>query len=196
MYGECILLLEKGTYEYTLSHPDYLNVTKRISVGTSASIETSYTSSLITFTVKNEFGSPIQGAILQYDEREVVSDENGICEIMSDSGKYEYIIIANQYISNTGESNISLGRNYSYNITLNIDVFKFKPEENRNIQMLVVAPKVTLTIKSTTVDYIVIGVMKLLLSLQEQGAYLIHTLTRIVACIKLKLVIVQKSLLP
>ncbi|WP_303140931.1 CotH kinase family protein [uncultured Parabacteroides sp.] len=155
MYGECILLLEKGTYEYTLSHPDYLNVTKRISVGTSASIETSYTSSLITFTVKNEFGSPIQGAILQYDEREVVSDENGICEIMSDSGKYEYIIIANQYISNTGESNISLGRNYSYNITLNIDVFKFKPEENRNIQMLVVAPKVTLTIKSTTVDYIV-----------------------------------------
>ena len=152
VYGECILLLGKGTYEYTLSHPDYLDTKGVVTVGTSAQTITVRTSLLYTLTVVSEFGERIQGATVKCDGRQFTTDENGVCQIMLNRGTYAYTVSAPNYIEVTKTFSISTA-NTEYSAMLYINVLDLKPEENENIQMLVTGQTSTMTVNSTTADY-------------------------------------------
>lgn len=152
IYGECTLLLGKGTHEYTLSHPDYLDKTDSLTVGISAKTVTVYTSAVVTFHINDESNRKISGATVKCDNREITNDENGVYSMMLNPGTYEYSIQCLGYHSVTGSVQITT-YNTSRDHRLEYNIIELKPEKNGNVQMLALGPSISLGIVNPTADF-------------------------------------------
>lgn len=156
LYGECILLLGRGTYNYTVTHSDYLIKTGSITVGTSAStvnISLEPAKVDVKFIVKDKSNALLEGVTVQCAGKSVITDNKGECTITVDSKQtYEFSAVKYGYFDYTGNYTVTV-----YNITTNISmIFNaeiFKPEENGNIQMLLNGGTATINITSTSRNY-------------------------------------------
>ena len=154
-YGECTLLLGKGDHEYTFSHPDYIDDTRTITVGTSDMTVNVYAPTMINFTIMNEAGYRLKNAIITCIGNEYTTDENGNCSIMAPANKgFSYTIKHPQYMDLSGANSTSYG-DIGLSLKLLIDVDQYKPSTTENIRLLLLTsdgkPKITVTSKST--DY-------------------------------------------
>ena len=156
LYGECILLLGRGTYNYTVTHSDYLIKTGSITVGTSAStvnISLEPAKVDVKFIVKDKSNALLEGVTVQCAGKSVITDNKGECTITVDSKQtYEFSAVKYGYFDYTGNYTVTV-----YNITTNISMIfnaeMFKPEENGNIQMLLNGGTATINITSTSRNY-------------------------------------------
>lgn len=158
LYGECILMLSKGNYDYTISHPDYIAKTGSVSIGTSAyattvAIDPSKVN--LKFIVKEYYGNVVSDAIIQCNGLTGTTDENGEYIFQVDSKQtYTYEIKKYGYYDFSRSLTVTV-RDINMPVELKFDAEPFKPEENGNIQMLLAGPTATLKINSPTPDYVI-----------------------------------------
>ena len=158
LYGECILLLGKGIYDYTIIHPDYLSKTGSVTVGTSASSAYIYIDPAkvdLNFFVRDASSTVVDGVTVTCDNLTGITDADGICTFRVDSKrKYIYTAVKHNYIGSTGEVTVSVSPiNFGISIIFNAEIFK--PEENGNILLMLRGTNAVLTIESTTTDYVI-----------------------------------------
>lgn len=158
LYGECILMLRKGSYDYTITHPDYFIKTGNISVGTSAN---SYNILLepakvdLKFIVRDQMSTVIGDATIIVDGLTGTTDSDGICILrVSSKQTHNYTAAKFGYFSYSGSVSVSTNTVTQY-VMMPIDIEAFKPVENNNIQLLLQGTDVILNISSTTSDYVI-----------------------------------------
>ena len=158
MYGECVLTLVRGNYDYTVTHPDYITKTGNISVGTSA---TSYNISVeptkvdLKFIVRDQMGSVIDNATITVDGLIGVTDSDGTYTLRVNSKQaHNYMITKFGYYDYSGNVSVATSTVTQY-ITMPINIEVLKPVANNNIQLLLKGTDVTLNISSTTSDYVI-----------------------------------------
>lgn len=154
-YGECILLLGKGEHEYTFSHPNYIDVTGIITVGTSNMTVNVDAPVWVTFTIQNEGKYRLSNALVTCNENELTTDENGVCAFMLPAAtNFSYTVTHPQYMEVSGRNRT---QRYGLNefITLSIDIEQYKTPENGNIKLLLLPPSgvITLTVTSSLSEY-------------------------------------------
>lgn len=158
MYGECILVLGKGTHDYSVTHPDYITKTGSTSVGTSAlnvNVSMEPNTVELSVVVSNEFNDKLQGAIVICNSQMIETDENGKATFIVESKKDHVLNISKENHIET-ENIVTVGiAAITSNIYLDFDILKFKPEENGNIQMLFKGKAATISISSTIANYVI-----------------------------------------
>lgn len=159
LYGECTLLLGKGTYNYTFSHPDYLDDTGSVNVGTSAMIVNVYTSVVDTFEIKNSLGVLIKGVNITANGQNVITDESGLASIkVKRYAEYSYEISHPKYYTLSGKNSANYNDS-KRSITLTIKKEVITPVKNGNIQSTIGFYGTTLTIDvsitSETSEYVI-----------------------------------------
>jgi len=117
--------MEPGTYDYEISHEGYENVEGSVEITdeditekvTLEKIETTYT---LTFVVEDEEGDPIEGANIEIDSTENITDENGEAVFKNlESGTYNYTVEREGYETVEGEVTIDEG-NLTKEVTLEV----------------------------------------------------------------------------
>lgn len=155
-YGECVLSLGKGTNEYTVTHPDYYEVRKNVSVGTSAtsvSVTLEPNAVQLKFIVKGKTGNLIPDATILCNNQTKITDGNGEAVfIVGSKQSHDYTINADGYLDLKGNTTVSTSAATVYPV-MTFDFGSIKPEKNGNIQMLLQGTSVSLSITSTTSDY-------------------------------------------
>ena len=158
LYGECILMLGKGSHDYMITHPDYLTKTGNILVGTSAS---SYSISLepakvdLVFIVRDQMSTVISDATITIDGITGITDSDGKCTLRVGSKQiHNYTVAKFGYFGYSGNISVSTSTVTQY-VTMAINTEALKPEQNDNIQMLLQGGEVVLNISSTTSEYII-----------------------------------------
>lgn len=158
LYGECTLLLGKGTYDYTITHEEYFEKSGSVSVGTSSStVNVSLDPAKVTvkFIVKDKGGLLVDGVNITCNGDTGITNENGECELRVDSKqKHAYTAVKYGYFDFTGELSVTLSP-VSLNISMLFNAELFKPDENDNIQMFLQGTDAVLVIDSTTSDYVI-----------------------------------------
>ena len=158
LYGECVLMLGRGSYDYTITHPDYFTKTGSITVGTSAN---SYNIALeptkidLKFLVRDQMDTVIDNATITVGGLIGVTDSDGTCTLRVDSKQtHNYIITKFGYFDYSGNVSVATSTVTQY-ITMPINIEALKPVANNNIQLLLKGTDATLNISSTTSDYVI-----------------------------------------
>lgn len=159
LYGECILMLGKGTHDYTIAHTDYLTKVGSTNVGTSAySVNVSLDPAKvdIRFVVKDKSGVLLEGVTIQCAGESFVTDNKGEYTLSVDSKQtYEFSATKYGYFDFTGSCTVTIS-NTVVSLVMIFNTEIFKPKENGNIQLLLNGGSVTLKITSTNGDYNII----------------------------------------
>lgn len=158
LYGECVLLLGKGKYDYTVTHADYISKTGSVTVGTSAFSYRIYIDPAkvdLRFTILDKSFAPIDGATVTCNNLTATTDADGKCTLRVDCRqKYTYTVMKPNYFGYTDETTATI---YPVDITARIafNAEIFKPEENGNILIMLCGKDAVLTVESTTADYVI-----------------------------------------
>lgn len=108
---------------------------------------------VVTFTVKDDKNNLLSGATVSVGGKLATTNSSGICTITLKQGTYNYVA---KYQSYQGKGEITVGlSNMSVSAIVTLDISTMKPEENGNIQMMLVGTVGSLNITSTTADYII-----------------------------------------
>lgn len=170
-YGECTLLLGKGTHEYVMSHPDYPDKHSTVTVGTSnmtVSVATALNVIIKVRCMDNQSFSGISNIKIKIDgiDKILTTDENGVASIKLEKGEYEchpYGFGYKEYqYPGSGFNNI-ISVNYTdisdFTAWVNYDITEeIKPAFNGDVQLLVSGSKdniFKLEVDSEDSDYIV-----------------------------------------
>ena len=159
LYGECILSLSKGNYAYIVTHPNYFDKTADISVGTSAltiNVTMEPKEIVAKFIVKDDSGVFASGVTVTCDGKSGVTNDSGECYLsVASKTTHVYQTKKTNYYNTTGTFT-TYTSDVTVNVVIEIDIAKYKPVENGNIQMLVMKyGDVYLQVTSTKTDYII-----------------------------------------
>lgn len=158
LYGECVLMLGKGSHDYTVTHPDYLTKTGNLSVGTSSIMVTvSFEPAKVDliFVIRDQMSTAVNNATITVAGLTGITDSDGTCTLRVGSKQtHNYTVEKIGYFSYSDDISVSTSSVTKW-ITLPINIEAFKPIENNNIQLLLQGTDVTLNISSTTSDYII-----------------------------------------
>ena len=158
VYGECVLALPKGSYDYTVTSPDYITKTGTVSVGTSAktvnvSIEPSTVE--VKFIVRDTASIAIEGATVRCEGLTGITNSDGECTMrVSSKQTHSYEVEKYGYFTKEGVITVSVST-VTANVSILFNAEIFKPLETGNIQMLVAGPSATLNITSLVSNYII-----------------------------------------
>lgn len=158
LYGECVLMLGKGSHDYTVTHPDYLTKTGNLSVGTSSiTVTVSFVPAKVDliFVIRDQMSTAVNNATITVAGLTGITDSDGTCTLRVGSKQtHNYTVEKIGYFSYSDDISVSTSSVTKW-ITLPINIEAFKPIENNNIQLLLQGTDVTLNISSTTSDYII-----------------------------------------
>lgn len=158
IYGECILMLGKGTYNYTIKYNNYDEVDENVSVGTTAmtvNVNLDPSTVKLKFIVKDKIGLLLSGATIQCDNQTVLSDENGEAVLMVGSKRtYNYTVKKMDYFNLDSSVTVNIST-VTLNVYIVFDFETVRPLPNGNIQLLLFGPSASLRITSTTDDYLI-----------------------------------------
>lgn len=159
LYGECVLLLGRGTYNYVVTYSDYLTKIGSTTVGTSAStvnISLDPAKVDVKFIVKDKSNALLEGVTVQCAGKSAITDNKGECIIAVDSKQtYEFSCTKYGYFDYTGNYTVTI-YNIATSVSMIFNAEIFKPEENGNIQMLLNGGTATININSTSRNYNII----------------------------------------
>ena len=109
----------------------------------------------VKFIVKNQLGVLVQGATIECNEKSGATNQYGECILLIGKGVYEYKVTHGSLNDYAGSITVSTSA-MTVNVPLiDIEPLYFKPEENGNIQMMLMSSAVALTIASTTTGYVI-----------------------------------------
>lgn len=158
IYGECILLIRKGTYKYKLSHIGYPDKTGVVNVGASAMVVTISTPAKLKISVVDSFGIYKRNATVIINDIEKVTDELGACVFYLLEGDYKGVIAGSDQLDEQ-DFTVRIGTSdteKTVDVEANIDYYK--PEANSNIQVLI-SPlddeSAAISLEYNTTDFII-----------------------------------------
>ena len=108
----------------------------------------------VKFVVKGQFGAIVTGATVTCDGKSKETNLYGECILQLTKGSYDYEVIHPDHYDAKGPVNVGTSA-MSVNVYMNINPIAIKPEENGNIQMMLTGPSCSISVKSTTADYII-----------------------------------------
>ena len=108
---------------------------------------------VVTFTVKDEKNNLLSGAVVTVGGKQATTNSSGVCTISLKQGIHSYTA---KYQNYQGKGDITVGlSNMSASIAVTLDISTMKPEENGNIQLMLIGTAATLDVTSTTTDYVI-----------------------------------------
>ena len=113
-----------------------------------------YTAVEIKFIVKNDFGQLVSGATVTCDGKSGETNIYGECILLLGKGRLDYTITHPNHFDYAGKVTVGISAS-TVNVTININPITLKPEENGNIQMMLIGTTVTVNITSSNTDYVI-----------------------------------------
>lgn len=108
---------------------------------------------VVTFTVKDEKNNLLSGAVVTVGGKQATTNSSGVCTISLKQGTHSYTA---KYQNYQGKGDITVGlSNMSASIAVTLDISTMKPDENGNIQLMLIGTAATLDVTSTTTDYVI-----------------------------------------
>ncbi len=124
--GIASIVLDDGTYEYTVTATDYAPVTDNLTIsGADVDVTVELPSVYeLTFIVNNEAGDPIEGAFVVIGENFFNTDENGEVTVDAVNGTYYYTVTKADFEMLSGEVTVD-GADVTETVTLRMVYFVY-----------------------------------------------------------------------
>ncbi|KMM33602.1 hypothetical protein ACM15_11335 [Parabacteroides goldsteinii] len=108
---------------------------------------------VVTFTVRDDKNNLLSSATVTVGGKSATTNSNGVCSIALKQGVYNYIAKYQRY---QGSGSVTIGLyNVSVSATVTLNMAAMKPDENGNIQLMLIGTAATLNVTSTTADYVI-----------------------------------------
>ena len=108
---------------------------------------------IVTFTVRDDKNNLLNGAVISVAGKQATTNSSGICTIAIKQGTYNYTAKYQNY-QGKGEVAVALS-NISVSATVTLDISTMKPEENGNIQMMLIGKSAGVDVTSPNTDYVI-----------------------------------------
>lgn len=158
IYGECLLSIGKGTYDYVVSHDDYYDVSGKINVsnlGFNVNVGVEPKKVDLVFTAKSDSNVLLEGVTVTCNNLVGITDAAGKVTLSVDSKQtHSYTATKLDYYETTGDVSVSTSP-VSVALVLELDIVSLKPVENGNIQLLVQGNTIDMNLECDGSEFII-----------------------------------------
>ena len=150
-----VQIRKKVSLSGTVEAADYNDGTFEFDAIVDDTINTVYIDpcAVVTFTVRDDKSNLLSGATVTVGGKSATTNSSGVCSIALKQGSYNYTA---KYQNYQGKGEVTVGlSNTSVSATVTLDISTMKPEENGNIQMMLIGPSGELNITSTSSNYVI-----------------------------------------
>lgn len=108
----------------------------------------------VKFIIKNDLKQLVSGATVTCDGKSGETNIYGECILLLGKGTLDYTITHSNHFDYAGKVTVGISAS-TVNVTININPITLKPEENGNIQMMLIGTTATVNITSSNTDYVI-----------------------------------------